>query len=157
MENKYRYIVCGVVQKDDQIALGKKAKGQAPYPDFWHTPGGGVEDQDRAKILFDCRDFDNSYFHEELQREIGEELGIAITDIHCIVPKYRSEPRQGETVDKTGNRTHYFFLEYLCHYVGGELKPGDDLAQVQWVKKSDLQNIPLTPPSKDLYTELRWM
>lgn len=152
-----RYIVCGIIQKGDEAVLGKKAKGVPPYPDVWHTPGGGANDTDLAKELYDTGDLNNIYFQEELKREMREELGVEITNIQNIVPRYRAEPRQAETPNKHGEMTHYYFLEYLCDYIGGELKPADDLVEAEWVKKSDLKNYSLTPPSTAMYKELGWL
>lgn len=154
---KVRYIVAGVVQKDDSIALGKKAKGQPPYPDVWHTPGGGTEDLEKSRLPFNKGDFDNHYFHEELAREMHEELGVEIKNVKCIVPKYRQNPREAETANKHGEMTHYYFLEYLCDYGSGELQADDDLAEARWVKKSELSSYSLTPPSQKMYKELGWL
>ncbi len=152
-----RYIIAGIVQNGDKIILGKKTKGQPPYPDVWHTPGGGVENFEKAKFLFDKKDYDNEFFHSELKREIKEETGVEIKNIKNIVPQHRSVPREAETENKDGEMTHYYFLEYLCDYAGGELKPNDDLAQAKWVDRNNLKNVSLTPPSQEMYRELGWL
>ena len=154
---KIRYIVSGIVQDGERVVVGKKMKGSPPYPDVWHTPGGGVENFDLAKELYEKGDFNNQYFHTELQREIREELGLEIANIQNIVPRFRTEPRQGDAVNKDGEPTHYYFLEYLCDYAGGNLQPGDDLAEVKWILKDELTNIQLTPPSLEMYKELGWL
>lgn len=153
----YRYIVAGVVQQGDKIILGKKVKGRPPYPDVWHTPGGGVDNFALAKTLFDKDDYDNPFFHSELKRELKEELGVEIKNIQCIVPQYREKPREAETENKNGEMTHYYFLEYLCDFAGGELQAADDLAEAKWVEKKDLVDISLTPPSQEMYRELGWI
>ncbi len=154
---KVRYIVCGIIQDKDKVILGKKAKGRPPYPDVWHTPGGGVENEKLVKELFEKKNYDNQYFHRELKREMMEELGVKIANIKCIVPQYRKELREAEVLNKHNELTHYYFLEYLCNYAGGELKASDDLAEAKWVKKSELSNIHLTPPSQEMYQELGWI
>jgi ADP-ribose pyrophosphatase YjhB (NUDIX family) len=153
----YRYIVSAIIQDGDRIILGKKAKGAPPYPDVWHLPGGGVEDMEKARLLCEAGDFDNAYFHTELRREVAEEVGVEITNIRNIIPEFRSEPRQGDGKNKNGEPTHYYFLEYLCDYASGEPRPGDDLAEVRWVQKSDLQHTSVTPPSVEMYKELGWI
>jgi ADP-ribose pyrophosphatase YjhB (NUDIX family) len=152
-----RYIVIGIIQRGDEIILGKKAKGVPPYPDVWHTPGGGADDTGLAAKLYDKGAFNDEYFRSELKREMKEELGVEIANIRNIVPEYRQEPRQAETLNKHGEMTHYYFLEYLCDYAGGDLVPSDDLAEARWVKKSDLKNFSLTPPSIEMYKELGWL
>ena len=152
-----RYIVAAIIQKGDQIIIGKKPKGQPPYPDVWQIPGGGVEDKQKAIELISVELYDDIYFHNELKREVREELGIEIANIHCIVPQYRSKPREGETKNKHGELTHYVFLEYLCDYVNGKIKAADDLAEAKWIAKSELKNISVTPPSAEMYRELGWI
>ncbi len=152
-----RYIVCGIIQKGDEIILGKKARGVPPYPDVWHTPGGGADNLELAHELYKKGDFENIYFQNELKRELREELGIEITNIRNIIPRYRSKPRQAKTTDKNGEMTHYYFLEYLCEYVSGNLNPNDDLAEARWIKKNELKNLSLTPPSQEMYQELGWI
>ena len=152
-----RYIVAGVIRDGENIVLGKKAKGEMPYPDVWHTPGGGAEDFETAKRLFDEKDYDNEFFHNELRRELREETNLEVKNIKNIVPTYRDKPREAETKNHNGEMTHFYFLEYVCDYDSGELKAGDDLAEVQWVEKKGLKNFSLTPPSEEMYKELGWI
>ncbi len=152
-----RYIVCGIIQHKNKVLLGKKSKGRQPYPDVWHTPGGGAKNNILAKKLIVKKDYDNKYFHDELQREIMEELGVTIKNIKCIVPQYRNTPREAVTKNKLNEDTHYYFLEYLCEVDDESFSPGDDLAEAKWVSKEELNKISLTPPSKEMYKELGWL
>lgn len=152
-----RYIVSAIIQDNDKILLGRKSPGRGPYPDVWHTPGGGIENQIEVKKLFEKADYDNQFFHSELKREVKEELGIEIKNLQCIIPKYRSVPLEDETPNKHGEITHYYFLEYLCEYAGGNLRPADDLVEAKWVKKDELKRVDLTPPSKIIYRDLGWI
>jgi len=154
---KSRYIVSGIIQKGDAIALGRKAKGRSPYPNTWHLPGGGVEDVQRAAQLFQRTDFDNPYFHQELQREIREELGVEVTTIRCVAPADVAEPDEAKTPNRNGELTHYYFLVYFCDYVSGELTPGDDLVEATWVPRGKLATYPLTPSGQKLFHELGWL
>lgn len=111
----------------------------------------------KAKKLYEQGDFNDIYFHEELRREIREELGIEIKHIGNIVPQYRFAPQQAETKNKQGEMTHYYFLEYLCEYADGDMQPDDDLIEAKWVTKEEMKNIPLTPPSQEMYRDLGWL
>lgn len=152
-----RYIVTGIVQYEEAVALGKKAEGRPPYPDVWHTPGGGVDDKEQAAQRVAEGRYDDELFHEELRRELREELHIEVTNIRCLIPEYRNAPREAQTENKYGELTHYYFLEYLCDRQSGELQPGDDLAEAIWVPKSELSRYTLNPASKEMYKELGWM
>jgi 8-oxo-dGTP pyrophosphatase MutT (NUDIX family) len=157
--NNNRIIVCGVVCNNEKVLLGRKAKGAPPYPDLWHTPGGGVKDFNKAKDLLLHKKYNDNYFLKELEREIKEETNIKIKNLINICPRYRENPREAVTNDKNGIETHYVFLEYLCDLDSNnkDIKPGDDIAELQWVKKTDLKKIKLTPPSFKMYEELGWL
>jgi len=159
MQTEKRIIVCGIVCNGDKILLGKKAKGIPPYPDVWHTLGGGAEDIEKAEQLLLNNEYNNQYFFEELSREMKEEANIKISNPKNICPKYRETPRETVTENKYGIATKYIFLEYLCDLDlnEGNGEPGDDIAELQWVKKNDLKKIKLTPPSQEMYKELGWI
>ena len=152
-----RYIVAGIVQHEDSVVLGKKAKGQPPYPDVWHTPGGGVDDKEGAAKLVAEGQYDAELFHKELRRELREELHVEVENVQCIIPEYRSAPRETQTENKHGEMTHYYFLEYPCDYQSGTLAPGDDLVEAIWAPKEDLSQYTLNPASEAMYKELGWL
>jgi len=154
---KTRYIVSAIIQDGDKILLGKKAKGQPPYPDVWHLPGGGIDDQILGKNLWDTQDYDNPYLHYEVQREITEEVGIKVKNICSIVPGLIPKPAEDRAQNKHGELTHYFFLVYTCDFDSGVIHPASDLAELKWIEKDNLKNIALTPPSLQLFTELKWL
>lgn len=149
-----RIIVCWIVWKDSQILIGKKAKWKPPYPDVWHTLGWWIENLELGKVLLKNKDYNNKYFQDELLRELKEEANISVINIKNICPKFRDKPREDITKNKHWIETYYVFLEYLCEYNTGEVIPGDDIAEIQWVDKENLKNIPLTPPSIEMYKEL---
>ncbi len=152
-----RIIVCGIVCMNGHVLLGRKAAGRPPYPDLWNTPGGGVTDQAKGAALLRQKKFDDDYFHQELRREIKEEAGIDIIRIRNICPAFRPMPREDIAKNKHGVLTHYIFLEYLCDAVTPAITPGDDIAHVEWVERSKLGKLSLTPPSKQMYQELGWI
>jgi 8-oxo-dGTP pyrophosphatase MutT (NUDIX family) len=156
---KKRIIVSGIICKGEEVLLGKKAKGRPPYPDVWHTMGGGVNNPKKATQLLNKADYNNSYLVDELRRELREEANIEIINPTNICPKYRSKPREAVSKNKHGEDTHYIFLEYLCDLDpnSGSGKPSDDITEIQWVAKKDLKIVPLTPPSQKMYRELGWI
>lgn len=154
-----RIIACVIIQSGDKILLGQKEKGRPPYPDVWHTLGGGVRDLKLAEKLLQDNQLNNKYFIEEVEREIKEESNLEIKDVINICPKYRKKPREAITEDRNGIKTQYIFLEYLCKLNSDikQARPGDDIAELQWVLKRDLKNTQLTPPSLQMYKELGWI
>jgi len=154
---KKRIIVCGIICKSDEVLLGKKEKGRPPYPDVWHTMGGGINNTKKGIELIKEKKYNDPYFHKELRREIIEEANISLKNIENICPKYRKDPRKAVAKNKHNEDTQYIFLEYLCELDDGVATPGDDIAEVKWVAKNKLKNVPLTPPSKEMYKELNWL
>lgn len=152
-----RVIVAGIICRGEEILLGKKTKGQLPYPDVWHILGGGVKDQERAKLLLEHQRYNDFYFCAELRREIEEEASIKIFNLRNICPDYRATPREAVTPNKNGEETHYTFLEYLCEYESGTPTPGDDIAELLWLPISKLAEIQITEPSQEMYRELGWL
>jgi len=157
---KTRIIVAGIIHDGEKLALGKKDKRRPPYPDVWHTIGGGIKDRGKGTQLLSQKKYDDPYFHSELIRELGEEapsLKIDPENIKCIIPKYRLTPREDTTTRKDGKPLHIIFLEYFCKYESGDLIPADDIVELKWVNKKDLGNTELTTPSQEMYKELGWL
>ncbi len=78
-------------------------------------------------------------------REVLEECGIEV----------RSGPMLGlfEPIlaDPEGRiRYHFVVIDFLAHYVRGELVSGDDAAEVCWVSPEDLERYNLTPATSEM-------
>ena len=134
---KSRVVVAAIIQKGNKLLFGKKPKNIGPFPNQWIILGGGV-------------DLDKETLEEALIREIREEANIEITDIKKISFAEDYEP------DKKGEMTHYLFIDYLVKYKSGTAKANDDVAEIKWIDKSDIKNIPLSRPTIKLFKELHW-
>ncbi len=135
---KSRVIVAAVIEKEDKVLLGKRTENVGPYPNTWHLPGGGVKLGEES-------------LKEALAREIKEEVGIEVNEIQEISFDEDYEP------DKNGEMTHYTFLIYKVKYAKGTEKAGDDLRELKWFTKKDLQAISLARPSIKLFKKLGWI
>lgn len=135
---KSRIIVVALIEKDGKILLGKKADGKGPYPNTWHTPGGGV-------------DLLSETLEDALKREAIEETGLETEKIERLGFDEDYEP------DKNNEMTHYVFLTYKVVPKSAQVKAGDDLKKLQWFRKSELNEIPLTRPSIKLFKKLSWI
>jgi len=60
-------VVCGIIWKDDKVLIAKR-KPEKSLGGYWEFPGGKVEPNED---LIDC-----------LRRELLEELGLEISNIH---------------------------------------------------------------------------
>jgi 8-oxo-dGTP diphosphatase len=96
-----------------------------PLKGWWSIPGGLLE---TGELLEDA-----------IRREVREETGL---DVEVL---YRFDIFERIMRD-AGNRAeyHYVLVDYVCKAVGGEMRPGDDVSRVEWVKLSNLHEYKVT-------------
>jgi ADP-ribose pyrophosphatase YjhB (NUDIX family) len=115
--------VGAVVLNDDRVLLVKR--GRPPNQGAWTLPGGGIELGETAS--------------EAVRRELLEECHIninviAVLDVVDIIRK-----------DDTGHILfHYVILEFLAHYLSGNLRPDSDAADARWVLQNELGHYELS-------------
>ncbi|HSW96511.1 MAG TPA: NUDIX domain-containing protein [Candidatus Saccharimonadales bacterium] len=132
---KSRIIVVGIVKKGSKYLLGRKAPDKGPYPNTWHILGGGIN-------------LGEETIEEAIRREIKEEAGIEIQNIQRITFDEDIQP------NKYGEMTYYIFLDFIAEYKSGTITPGDDIAEVKWVDKSELEKINVNEPTKKLFKKM---
>lgn len=149
MKIKNRTIVAAVlVSQDNQILLGKVRKGGV-YPDCWHIPGGGVEENETKT--------------EALNREIKEEVGL---DIGGFQVELLSDSDTGEAV-KTEKETgeewlvrmqfNTYRVDLPSPAVDIVARLQDDMQEYRWVPMDELSRYKHTPPSEKLFKHLGWI
>lgn len=147
-----RSIAVGLfVSKDGRFLLGKKdPESGGVYPNCWHIPGGGVNDDAGETVL------------QALAREMHEEVGLDVS--------------QGtvELVDDTGTggsqktltdgevvwcemKFSVYRIDLPIEAVDTTVISGDDIVEAKWVDPNDLQDIKLTPPSIELFAKLGYL
>jgi 8-oxo-dGTP diphosphatase len=100
-------------------------RGREPLKGYWSLPGGLVESGETLE--------------EAVQREILEETGLRIR------PMALFEIFERIMRDAAGRAEyHYVLHDYVCKVVGGELRPGDDVAKVMWTTRDKLNGLRLT-------------
>jgi len=107
--------VGAVIIDEGRVLLVKR--GTEPLKGHWSIPGGLIE-------LGESNE-------EAVRREVFEETGLRV-EVHELVELLSRVYRQDGRV-----RYHYVIADYLCRVVGGELKAGDDAAEVRWVERSE--------------------
>ena len=116
-------VVIGIVQKDDQVLIVRKADdrpedsgivNEEGKKDFllglWHFPGGKADGDLRKETV----------------REVFEE-----TNIEVVV---------GDLLGEITEERDKVFLQiswFACEYKSGEAKPGDDIVETVWIPRTE--------------------
>ena len=121
-------VVAAIIRKDGQILITKR-RGDVHLANLWEFPGGKVESGESLESA--------------LLREIQEEIGIKISiddEFLAIDHDYPTKPV----------RLHFF----NCTVLEGDPKLLD-VADLRWVKPSDLDNYEFPPADDELISKLR--
>jgi 8-oxo-dGTP pyrophosphatase MutT (NUDIX family) len=138
-----------VVSADDCILLGKKdpAKGGV-YPNSWHLPGGGTDGEDLLMAL---------------GRELFQEINLPTLDglnVSLLDDQGRGSSQKtlaGGEVIMCDMKFYVFKVAIREISSNTAFNPGSDLIELRWIPRTDLQNLDLTPPSRELFTRLGWI
>jgi 8-oxo-dGTP diphosphatase len=115
--------VGALIYKRDRILMAQR--GKEPLKGWWSLPGGALE---LGELLADG-----------IRREVLEETGLEIRLLGVL------EIFERIMRDADGNpEYHYVLIDYICRATGGELRPGDDVCAVEWVRRQDLTKLQIT-------------
>jgi mutator protein MutT len=115
--------VGAIIFQRDRILMAQR--GKQPLAGWWSLPGGALETGESL--------------HDAVCREVLEETGLEIRPVKLF------EVFERIIRDPAGApEYHYVLIDYLCRVTGGELRPGDDVCRVQWVRRPDLAALQIT-------------
>jgi mutator protein MutT len=100
-------------------------RGKEPLKGWWSLPGGALETGETLK--------------DAVCREVLEETGLEVTPL-SVFEIFERIMRDEQGVPEY----HYVLIDYLCEVTGGKLQPGDDVDQVEWVRRADLPKLQIT-------------
>jgi nucleoside triphosphatase len=123
-----RLIVVGVAHnRAGEILICKKPGNLGVFPGQWGLPGGGVEEGETTE--------------EALRREMLEETGLEIADIH---PLFFSEGRYPKVFpDGSQAEIHMLFLLFSCQALGEIARLNAEFEEYRWVMPGALKDYDL--------------
>lgn len=121
-------VVAAIIRRDQNILITQRHR-HVHLAGLWEFPGGKVEPGESCEVA--------------LQREIREELGIEIAvDRECFTVDH----------DYPGKSVRLYFFD--CSILRGEPRPLD-VADLRWVKPSELSHFDFPPADAELIRKLR--
>ena len=107
-------------------------RGREPLAGYWSLPGGAVETGERLE--------------DALVREVFEETGLHVKADSIATVFERIMP------DRAGAcEYHYVLVDFYCTVSGGgDLRPGDDSARVDWFAIDALGTLPMTEGTREV-------
>jgi ADP-ribose pyrophosphatase YjhB (NUDIX family) len=115
--------VGAILIRRDRILMAQR--GKQPLKGWWSLPGGALETGERLV--------------EGVCRETLEETGLVVRPLRVF------ETFERILHDAEGRpEYHYVLIDYLCRSIGGTLRAGDDVCEVEWVRRRDLPALQIT-------------
>lgn len=123
-------VACALVDEDGRVLIAKRPEGRS-MAGLWEFPGGKLKPGERPE--------------EALIRELGEELGIDVSE-SCLAPL--------TFASHTYEAFHLLMPLYVCRRWEGdvEAREGQELA---WVRPNKLADFPMPPADDPLRAMLR--
>lgn len=119
----------GAIVHDAASRLLLIRRARPPSPGLWSIPGGRCEAGESAAAA--C------------VREVAEETGLIVEVVRLAGRVERDGPAG----------VVYVIDDFVCRRVGGELRAGDDAADVRWCRRAELAGLPLVPGLVEALTE----
>jgi ADP-ribose pyrophosphatase len=125
--------VGGVIREQGRFLLVKR--NNPPSQGQWAIPGGRVE---LGETLA-----------QAVERELLEETGLIV---RCGELLTHLEVIEGDFVGRV--RFHYLILDFWAEWVSGSPRAGDDVLEVGWFSRQDLEQDDVSATTRDLLRSL---
>lgn len=132
-----KVLIIGVVKKDGAILMRKKPDGSPPYKETWYMFGAEVTPEvnpDQALIA-----------------EVFAKSGVTVE----IKNKFSWDTEIKHDLD--GIEKFFVYLDVECEYVSGNIRIGEGIEKIEWIKPEDFDKYDIVPPSKVLFQKLGYM
>jgi nucleoside triphosphatase len=136
-----RLIVVGVIHNEARaVLICKMPPGRGVFPGQWGLPGGGIEEGESAQAA--------------LQRELYEEVGLAVSEIE---PLFFSDGSYTKSfADGRQQEIYMVFLLYACQAASSAVRLNDEFEQYAWVRREELAGFDLNVETAKTFRRLGW-
>lgn len=132
-----KVLVIGIVKKDGAILMRKKPDGSPPYKETWYLFGGEAKPEiSPDKAIID---------------EIFAKAGINV----IVKNKLSWDTEIKHDLDNI--EKFFVYLDVECEYVSGDIKIGEGIEKIEWIKPEDLDSHDIVPPSRILFKKLGYI
>jgi 8-oxo-dGTP diphosphatase len=133
-DEKLHYVaVTGIVVKDGKYLIARRGLDQAAFPGLWTVPGGKLRKSDYLNSSKDTPDSWYNVLEKLLQREIKEEVGLEVKDLHYLTSLVYIRSDGIPTI----------VISLYCTYGSGKVRLSDELTEYVWVSVNQLERYEL--------------
>ncbi len=124
--------VGGILFQDERVLLVRR--GREPARGQWSIPGGAVDTGETLR--------------QAVVREMREETGIEAEPVALVKILDRIFRDDQDRV-----AYHYVLVDFLCRYLGGELRAGSDALDARFIPMGDLVSMDVIPVTRKVIYE----
>lgn len=144
-QQKAHYIVVtGIILKDGNYLITKRAAHEKAFPNLWTVPGGKLEMKDYTSRPKDTSEHWYYVFEDVLKREAHEEVGLEIANIRYLTSMVYIRSDGIPTV----------IVSLYADYASGEVTLCSDLTDYAWVTLEEAKGYQLI---EGIYEELEML
>src|SRR3546814_14812696 len=104
--------IIAIVKKDDTVLMRKKPDGSPPYKEAWYLFGG--------ELAADVNP------EQTIKDTVKAQSGVEVT----FGQKFSWDTEVKNDLD--GVKKQFVYLDVLCDYMGGDLKPAPGIEKLEW-------------------------
>lgn len=132
-----KVLIIAIVKKDNTVLMRKKPDGSPPYEQTWYLFGGELTP--------------NVDPEQTIRETVKTQTGVDISFGHKF--SWDTEVKH----DLDGVEKQFVYLDVLCDYQGGDLRPGPGIEKLEWAPIDKLADYDIVPPSVVVFKKLEWI